>query len=68
MQPHIHTVYSAQSIYTLSLARAKSESANDAKTGEQRVFGEIHTIHELGTAIRNLATPQIGLTNEEYSS
>ena len=35
----------------LSLARAKSrslESANEAKTGEQSVFGEIHTNHELG--------------------
>ena len=34
------------------IARAKSrslESANDAKTGEQSVFGEIHTNHELGT-------------------
>ena len=37
-----------QPIYTLSHARAKSrslESANDTKTGEQIVFGEIHTNH-----------------------
>ena len=36
----------------LSLTRAKSRSlelANDTKTGEQSVFGEIHTNHELGT-------------------
>ena len=36
----------------LSLARAKSRSlelANDAKTGEQSVFGEIHTNHGFGT-------------------
>ena len=35
----------------LSLIRAKSrslESANDAKTGEQSVFREIHTIHACG--------------------
>ena len=29
----------------LSLARAKPRSSNDAKTGEQSIFGEIHTIH-----------------------
>ena len=36
----------------LSLARAKSrslESTNDAKTGEQSVFREIHKNHELRT-------------------
>ena len=36
----------------LSLARDKSrslESANDAKTGERSVFGEIHTNHAFGT-------------------
>ena len=36
----------------LLLAREKSrslESANDAKTGEQSIFGEIHTNHAFGT-------------------
>ena len=37
----------------LSLAQEKSrslESANDAKTGEESLFGEIHTNHVFGTS------------------
>ena len=33
-----------------SLEKSRSlESANDAKTGEQSVFGKIHTNHVFGT-------------------
>ena len=42
------------------------ESANDAKTGEQSIFGEIHTNH-VWNAISNLITPHFGLANEVCS-
>ena len=55
---YVHTVYSMthnvlfMRKVMLSLVWAKSrslESANDAKTGKQSVFGEIHTNHAFGT-------------------
>jgi hypothetical protein len=39
------------------------ESANYAKTGEQSVFSEIHTMHAFGTP---QGTPQFRLANEVY--
>ena len=38
--------------------------ANDAKAGEQSIFGEIYTIHIFGMpSIRNLTTLHFGLAN-----
>ena len=71
---HIHTVYSAQPIYTLSYAIASSGKVKKLRIRKWRQNWRTtrfrKNLHKswVWNAIRNLTTPQIGLANEVCSS